>query len=145
MQSWPQIIIKFNYQSIESSPELILNRSFKYVRASLIAIYAPMIYTALCIMLLMRAASITRTSGRGVGSWKSRADRRVKYGSEKGRDFLGPPPPTCPSYGFARIKRITYRALSIRGPKVVFCTRVSENKTKPHSRYGGWVGGWVGG
>ena len=29
--------------------------------------YAPMIYTALCIMLLMRAASITWASGKGLG------------------------------------------------------------------------------
>jgi hypothetical protein len=30
-------------------------------------IYAPMIYTAPCVMLLMWAASITRASGRGLG------------------------------------------------------------------------------
>jgi hypothetical protein len=29
--------------------------------------YTPMIYTALCVMLFMRAASITRASGRGSG------------------------------------------------------------------------------
>ncbi len=29
--------------------------------------YAPMIYMAPCVMLLMRAASITRESGRGLG------------------------------------------------------------------------------
>ncbi len=39
----------------------------------IIAIFAPMIYTALCVM---RAASITRASGRGLGPWN--------------RDFFGP-------------------------------------------------------
>ncbi len=29
--------------------------------------YAPMIYTALCVMFLMQAASITWASGRGLG------------------------------------------------------------------------------
>jgi hypothetical protein len=63
------------------------------------AIYAPVIYTAQCIMLLMRAASITRASGggglRGGGGlslevetflgpvkWY-RADRRVPFGAQK--------------------------------------------------------------
>ncbi len=32
-----------------------------------ITIYAPMIYTAPCVTLLMRAASITRANGRGLG------------------------------------------------------------------------------
>ncbi len=35
------------------------------------AIYAPMIYTALCAMLLMRADPVLGQSGRGVGPWKS--------------------------------------------------------------------------
>jgi hypothetical protein len=54
-----------------------------------IAICAPTIYTALCVMLLMRAASITRASGRGLGpgnietflgpvKWR-RANRRVPF------------------------------------------------------------------
>ncbi len=33
----------------------------------IIAIYAPMIHTAPCVMLMMRATSITRASGRGLG------------------------------------------------------------------------------
>ncbi len=33
----------------------------------IIAIYAPLIHTAPCVMLLMRATSITRASGRGLG------------------------------------------------------------------------------
>jgi hypothetical protein len=32
-----------------------------------IAFYAPMVYTAPCIMLLMRESSITRASGRELG------------------------------------------------------------------------------
>jgi hypothetical protein len=39
---------------------------------SRLAIYGPLIYTAPYVMLLMRAASITRSSGRGVGPWKLR-------------------------------------------------------------------------
>jgi hypothetical protein len=51
-----------------------------------------MIYTAPCVMLLMRAASITWTSGRGLvpgnreflGPVKwHRADRRVLFGAKK--------------------------------------------------------------
>jgi hypothetical protein len=34
---------------------------------AVLAIYAPMIYTAPCVMLLMRAASIMRASGKGLG------------------------------------------------------------------------------
>jgi hypothetical protein len=41
-----------------------------------LAIYAPMIYTAPCVMLLMLAASITRASGRELGPGN--------------RDFFGP-------------------------------------------------------
>jgi hypothetical protein len=54
--------------------------------------YAPMIYTALCVMLLMRAAYITRASGRGLGpgnqeffrplKWYG-ADGRVPFGAQK--------------------------------------------------------------
>jgi hypothetical protein len=53
-----------------------------------IAIYAPTIYTAPCVMLLMRPASITMESGRRLGpgnleflgpvKWH-RADRRVPF------------------------------------------------------------------
>ncbi len=60
----------------------------------IIAIYASMSYTAPCVMLLKRAASITRASGRGLG-WAleietilgpvkgHRADRRVPFGAPK--------------------------------------------------------------
>ncbi len=61
----------------------------------MLTIYAPMIYTAPCVMLLMRAATITWASGRGLGpgnraflgpvKWH-RADRRVPFGAQKTRD-----------------------------------------------------------
>jgi hypothetical protein len=54
-----------------------------------------MINAAPCIMLLMRVASITRASGRGLGpgietflapvKWH-RADRRVPFGAQKSRN-----------------------------------------------------------
>jgi hypothetical protein len=67
------------------------------INHAVIAIYAPMIYTAPCIMLLMRAASITRAVGGGwaleiefLGPVKwHRADRRVPFGAQKTQDFLG--------------------------------------------------------
>ncbi len=61
--------------------------------------YAPMIYTAPFVMLLMRAASITWASGRGwaleiesfLGPVKwHRAYRRVSFGAQKTRDIQGP-------------------------------------------------------
>jgi hypothetical protein len=55
-----------------------------------------MIYTAPCVMLLMRAASITWASGRGLGAgiesflgpvkWH-RADRRMPFGAQKPQAF----------------------------------------------------------
>ncbi len=74
----------------------------------IITIYAPMIYAAPCIMLLMRAASITRASGRGLGPgnreflgpWKwHRADMQVSFGAQKLEISRAQPPPTCPSNG----------------------------------------------
>jgi hypothetical protein len=63
-----------------------------HIKKEMIAFYAPMIYTAPCVMLLMRAAYITRASGRGLGpgnryflgpvKWH-RADRRVPVGTQK--------------------------------------------------------------
>ncbi len=60
----------------------------------ILAICASMIYTAPCVMLLMRVASIMRASGRGLGwaleietilgpvKWH-RADWRVSFGAQK--------------------------------------------------------------
>jgi hypothetical protein len=57
-----------------------------------LTIYAPMIYPVPCVMLLMRAASITWTIGRGLAleiesflgpvKWH-RADRQVPFGAQK--------------------------------------------------------------
>ncbi len=74
----------------------------------ILAIYAPLIYTAPCVMLLMRAASITRASGRGLGpgNWEfsgpvkwHRTDWRVPFGAKKVEISRAQPPPTCPSNG----------------------------------------------
>jgi hypothetical protein len=58
----------------------------------IIAIYAPMIYTASCVLLLMRAESIRGQVGvgwaleietfLGLVKWH-RADRRVPFGAQK--------------------------------------------------------------
>ncbi len=42
-------------------------QSMRSMLGKIITIYVPMIYTAPCVMLLMRAASITWASGRGLG------------------------------------------------------------------------------
>jgi hypothetical protein len=43
-----------------------VKKTGKHIKqSSKLAIYAPMIYTVLCVMLLMQAASITRESRRG--------------------------------------------------------------------------------
>jgi hypothetical protein len=84
-----------------------------------VAIYAPMTYTSLCVMLLMRAASITRASGRGLGpgnrdffgpcEMASSRKVRVILGPKKSR-FPGPNPrPLAQVMDAARIKSITHR------------------------------------
>ncbi len=65
-----------------------------FLGSTVLTIYAPMIYTAPCVMLLMQAASITWASGRGLGpgnrkflgpvKWH-RADRRVPFWAKKTR------------------------------------------------------------
>ena len=95
--------------------------------------YAPMIYTALCIMFWMRAYTFRGEGRRGMGpgipeflgpvKWE-RADRRVPFGAQKTREFQGPtlvpkklgnsraqPPPTSPSNGYAGIQNIMHRAV----------------------------------
>ncbi len=78
----------------------------------------------LYVMLLMLA---TPLRGQGGGGWAlevttflspvkwHRAVRRVSFGAQKVAISRAQPPPTCPSNGFARIKSIKYRAVSIRG------------------------------
>ncbi len=71
-----------------------------------IAIYTPKIYTAPCVMFLMRADTYERQVGEGwaleiesfLGSVKwHRADRRVSFGAQKTRDFQGPTPSHLPT------------------------------------------------
>ena len=75
----------------------------KYIRK--IAIYAPMIYTAQCVMFLMRADTLRGQIGGGwtlemesfLGPVKwHRADRRVPFGAQKTREFQGPTPSNFP-------------------------------------------------
>jgi hypothetical protein len=63
--------------------------------------------------------SITRARGKGVGPCAIASSLQASA-------IWGPTPSTCPSTGFARIKCITYRAVSIRGPLVVLCTWASR-------------------
>ncbi len=82
--------------------------------------YAPMIYTALCIMFWMREYPLLGEAGRGWAleflifldpvKWE-RADRRVPFGVQKTREFQGPTPPTSPSNGYARIQNIMHGAV----------------------------------
>jgi hypothetical protein len=70
-----------------------------------ITIYAPVIYTALCIMFWRRAYTL-RWGVRGgwalefpsfLGPVKwERADRRVPFGAQKTREFQGPTPSNFP-------------------------------------------------
>ncbi len=75
----------------------------KYIRK--IAIYAPMIFRAWCVMFWMRPAPLQRQVGgvwaleikRFLGPVKwHRADRRVPFGAQKTRDFQGPTPSHLP-------------------------------------------------
>ncbi len=52
----------YNWYEVFLFPPSVKNIS--YFHSILLAIYAPLIYTSPCLMLLMRAASITRASGR---------------------------------------------------------------------------------
>ncbi len=67
-------------------------RSYSVIPEGLITIYAPMIFTAPCIMFWMRAYPFTRGSGRGLGPGireffgpykMHRANRRVPFGAQK--------------------------------------------------------------
>ncbi len=42
----------------------------------------------------------------GVGLWKLRVCWALPFGAQKTRDFQGPTPPTCPSYGYAASKTL---------------------------------------
>jgi hypothetical protein len=83
-------------------------------------IYAPMLFTATCVMLLMRVASFTRVSGRGLAleietllspvKWH-RADRGVPFGAQKVEISRPNPLPLAQVMGASSIKSITHRAV----------------------------------
>jgi hypothetical protein len=83
--------------------------------------YAPIIYTALCVMLVMRAASITWANGRGLGpgnlyifGLKMALAYRLDAISQglKNSRFPGPNPlPFALVIDAARIKSITHGAV----------------------------------
>ncbi len=80
--------------------------------------YAPMIYTALCVMFLMRA-DIRWGSGGGVGAgnlefcWPQMAlaYRLVPFHRAQNSRFPAPTPPPLPHLISARIKNITHGAV----------------------------------
>jgi hypothetical protein len=61
--------------------------------------YAPMIYTALCIMFWMRAYPLLEKVGGG-WAWNSLA-----FWAPNGSNSRAQPPPTSPRNGFARIPK----------------------------------------
>jgi hypothetical protein len=77
----------------------------KTLYRAILTIYAPMIYTAPCIMFWMRAYPLL---GQVEGGWAlelesflghvkwHRADRRVPFGTQKSRDFQGSTPSHLP-------------------------------------------------
>ncbi len=92
-----------SWKSVASDPPL-----------SRVTIYAPMIYTAPCVMFLMRAHTLCGEVG-GSWRWKSRVLwAPVKLHEPIGECDLGPnsnsPPPPTSSHN-ARIKNITHWAI----------------------------------
>ncbi len=72
-------------------------------REKKITIYAPMIYTALCVMFLMQADTLRGQVG---GGWVLEMEsflgpvkwhRRVPFGAQKTQDFQGPTPSHLPT------------------------------------------------
>ena len=87
-----------------------------------IVIFGPMIYTAPYIMFLMRSNPLQGAlEGLGhesrdfLGPLNSSSEARAVWAQKKSR-LSWPNPSNGPSNGFAPIKHITYRAVSIRGP-----------------------------
>ncbi len=96
------------------------NNVLKHSISVISAIYAPMIYTTMCIMFLMRADPLPGQAG-GVGPWKLRFFWALGIKSI-GECHLRPkqleisrvqPPPTCPSSGSDTSKIIMYRDVQI--------------------------------
>ncbi len=74
-------------------------------------IYAPMIYTAPCIMFWMHAYPFTRASGRGLGTGIREFFGPFEMGPKKLEISRAQPPPTFPSNGYARIQNIMQMAV----------------------------------
>ncbi len=69
-QNYRQQTLEKNFKSALLEIKCQAIRYFRY--SQILAIYEPMIYTAPCVMLLMRAASITMGKWERFGPWKSR-------------------------------------------------------------------------
>jgi hypothetical protein len=88
-----------------SRPHFYLFSDTQVCTTCTLAIYALMIYTALCVMFLMRADTLRGQVGWGwaleIESFFSpvkwhRANRRVPFGAQKTRYFQGPTPSLLP-------------------------------------------------
>ncbi len=108
MQDTP--VVQPAHSTMHSKPRYNLDFN-RYVGVYYLTIYAPMIYTAPCVMFLIRADTLLEQIGGGwaleissfLGPVKwQRADRRVIFRAQK--TPRAQPPPTCPSNGSARIK-----------------------------------------
>ncbi len=92
-----------------------------------ITIYAPMIYSAPCEMFLMRAASITWASGRGLGpgnreslcpKWQSPIGSIPLHRAQKLSISGAQPLTTCPNNGCSQwwaemLKNVSFKAIQI--------------------------------
>ncbi len=65
-QSLTRIWIRIRMDRMGLAPWIRIRKTDLNKFKAQLAIYAPMIYMAPCVMLLMRAASIMRASGKGV-------------------------------------------------------------------------------
>ncbi len=102
-----------------------------------VSCYVPMIYMTPYVILLMRADTLRGQVG---GGWALEIEtfwalwNGIKqlgkchfFGAQKVEIYRAQPPSTCPSNGFARMKTILCRAISIRGQDwVVLCTWASR-------------------
>jgi len=124
LQKWPSVVLPTLYPHTRQRTHCHLpdfsRTKINFISGKIITIYAPMIYTAPCLMFWLLAYPSRRQVG---GSWAlefesflgpvkwHRADRRAPFGAQKTREFQGPTPPTCPSNGYARIQNIMHRAV----------------------------------
>jgi hypothetical protein len=82
--------------------------------------YAPMIYTALCIMFWMLAYPLLEQVGGGLAlefssflgpKWHSPISLMPFHRAQKLSNSRAPPPPSCPRNGYARIQHIMHGAV----------------------------------